>query len=259
MYNQKVEPFMGVSVKMGEDPFQFFRDLLIPSMIIFSLFFIICLTVFGEVFQPLFKYAESARWGQFIVRPSVIWSMMGSLLLVFRTLLWLHYKPFVPSHVDNAPSLTVVIPAYNEGPMVEKSIDSVVAAKYPREKLEVIVVDDGSKDDTWQYIKRAALRYPRIVKPIRFRKNKGKRSGLKVGFEQAKGEIVVTIDSDSVIEEKTLLAMVGPFRDPRVGAVAGKVAVYNKREGIIPRMLHVQYTLSFDVMRAAQSTYGAVY
>ena len=70
---------------------------------------------------------------------------------------------------------------------------------------------------------------------------------------------MVTIDSDSVIEANTLLAMAGPFRDPRVGAVAGKVVVYNRAQGTIPKMLQVRFILSFDFLRATQSTYRTVY
>jgi hyaluronan synthase len=157
------------------------------------------------------------------------------------------------------PSMTVIIPAYNEGAMVRMTIDSVVAAHYPRSKLEIMVVDDGSTDDTWQYIHGAALRYGELVKAIRFPQNKGNRAALEQGFRKARGEIVVTIDSDSIIEEGTLLAIAGPFRDKQVGAVAGKVAVYNRYKGLIPRMLHVRFILSFDFLRAVQSAYGMVY
>jgi hyaluronan synthase len=97
------------------------------------------------------------------------------------------------------------------------------------------------------------------VTAVRFPVNKGKREALAEGFSRARGEVVVTIDSDSVITKGSLLAMVGPFRDPEVGAVAGKVKAYNLEEGIIPRMLHVRYILSFDYLRAVQSTYRTVY
>jgi hyaluronan synthase len=213
----------------------------------------------GKVFQPLFADVRMARWSKVFVRPSMVWGAMGLLLLSFRTALWFIYRPFRPADAADAPKLTVIIPAYNEGQMVEKSIDAVAAANYPSDRLEIIVVDDGSKDDTWQYISRAADRYPGLVTPVRFPENRGKRSALEAGFLQAKGEIVVTIDSDSVIEPDTLLAIAGPFRDPSIGAVAGKVAVYNRQAGTIPRMLHVRYTLSFDFLRAVQSTYRTVY
>src|SRR5204863_4866005 len=75
----------------------------------------------------------------------------------------------------------------------------------------------------------------------------------------ASGEIIVTVDSDSVVERGALLAIAGPFCDPRVGAVAGKVAVHNRRAGLIPRMLHVRFILSFDYLRSAQSVFRTVY
>ena len=155
--------------------------------------------------------------------------------------------------------MTVVIPAYNEGAMVEQSIESVVAARYPRDRLQIVVVDDGSTDDTWKYIQRAAARHPGLVTALRFERNQGKRAALAAGFRAAHGEILVTIDSDSVIEPQALLAMAGPFRDARVGAVAGKVAAYNRDRGLIPRMLHVRYVLSFDFQRSVQSIYRTVY
>jgi hyaluronan synthase len=125
--------------------------------------------------------------------------------------------------------------------------------------LEIFVVDDGSKDDTWLHIQAAAKNYPSLVTPLRFSGNRGKRAALEAGFRRAHGEIVVTIDSDSVIARDTLLAITGPFRDPKVGAVAGKVVVYNRSQGVIPRMLQVRYVLSFDFLRAVQSSYGTVY
>ncbi len=213
----------------------------------------------GRVFQPMFNDFRACRWTRLFIRPSVIWGMMGLLLLSFRTLLWFRYRPFPSAAAADAPFLTVIIPAYNEGRMVEKSIESVANANYPSDRLEIIVVDDGSRDDTWKYIRKAASRYPGLVTPIRFPENRGKRSALETGFRQSKGEIAVTIDSDSVIEPDTLLAIAGPFRDPSIGAVAGRVAVYNRQRGTIPRMLHVRYILSFDFLRAVQSTYRTVY
>jgi hyaluronan synthase len=213
----------------------------------------------GKVFQPLFRAMAQAHFLQTIARPSLLWSLMGTLFLIFRTVLWFMYRPFASATHQDAPSLTVIIPAYNEGPMVQKAIYSVLEADYPRDRLEVFVVDDGSTDDTWQYISEAAEENPAIITAVRFPRNKGKRGGLEEGFRRARGETVITVDSDSVVEPGSLLAMTGPFRNPRVGAVAGKVLVYNRAEGLIPRMLQVRYVLAFDFLRAVQSTYGTVY
>jgi len=208
---------------------------------------------------PLFEIVERGHWHLLWLRPLVIWVCMGLVLMLGRTVFWLCYRSFAPAHADEAPLLTVVIPAYNEGAMVEVAIRSVAAADYPRERLEIIVVDDGSTDDTWRYIARTAQQFPQLVTAVRLERNQGKRAALAAGFRRARGEIVVTVDSDSEIERQTLAAIAGPFRDPRIGAVAGKVAVHNRRAGLIPRMLHVRFVLSFDFLRSAQSFFRTVY
>ena len=209
--------------------------------------------------QPLVDIARRQHWTLLWVRPTVIWITMGMVLLFLRTVLWLLYRPFAPVRTEEAPSLTVVIPAYNESAMVEHAIASVVAAHYAHDRLQIIAVDDGSTDDTWHYIRSAALRFPGRVTPVRLPANLGKRGALAEGFRRASGEIIVTVDSDSVVERGALLAIAGPFCDPRVGAVAGKVAVHNRRAGLIPRMLHVRFILSFDYLRSAQSVFRTVY
>jgi hyaluronan synthase len=238
---------------------QDFLDWVFGVLILGSLVFLVYTSFTGGLFNPLIQAIQVDRRMAWIIRPTLLWASMGSLFVVFRTVLWFHYRPFPPALSNEAPPLTVIIPAYNEGSMVEKAIQSVLAADYPQDLLEVFVVDDGSRDDTWYYLKRAARLYPRQVTAVRFPVNRGKREALAEGFSRARGEVVVTVDSDSVITKGTLLAMVGPFRDPAVGAVAGKVKAYNRQQGIIPRMLHVRYILSFDFLRAVQSTYRTVY
>ena len=236
-----------------------YADHIIHAMIFFG---IVSGCVFGfllPVFRPIVEFLDKHGWASFIIRPSLLWFVMGLTLLAVRTLLWLRYKPFAAVNQLDAPFLTVVIPAYNEGALVKRSILSAAAASYPRDRLEIIVIDDGSRDDTWQHIEAAAREHPDLVRTMRFPQNRGKRAALAAGFEQAQGEVVVTVDSDSLIEAGTLLAIAGPFRDPRVGAVGGKVSVLNRFESLLPRMIHVRYVLSFDFLRSAQSTYGAVY
>jgi hyaluronan synthase len=218
---------------------------------------LIYLAATGILYRPFL--GAHPHLEKIIIRPSIMWAIMGYLLVIFRTFLWMRYKPHPPCSFEEAPPLTVVIPAYNEGKMVEQTIYSVAAANYPKNRLEIITIDDGSRDDTWQYMQKAAQQYPDMVRTIRFEQNRGKRAALAEAFRIAKGEIVVTIDSDSVIERDALLELAGPFRDPQIGAVAGKVAVYNRKKNIIAKMLHVKFILAFDFLRAVQSTYGSVY
>jgi hyaluronan synthase len=209
--------------------------------------------------QPLVEVARREHWSMLWVRPTIIWISMGLVLLFMRTILWLMYRPSAAVLAEQAPRLSVLVPAYNEGAMVEETIASVAAAVYPSGRLEIIAIDDGSTDDTWHHILRAALRFPRLVTAVRLPANQGKRGALAEGFRRATGELIVTVDSDSVIERGALLAIAGPFRDPRIGAVAGKVAVHNRKASLIPRMLHVRFVLSFDYLRSAQSVFRTVF
>ncbi len=255
MSQEKLESLAGYAGRPNFDLW----DYAIKVSIVLGLVIIVYTSLTGHVFTPLFAAAERHRWARLITLPGFVWMSMGTVLLAFRTFLWFRYRPFEPADFASAPSLTVIIPAYNEGEMVGSTIDSVASARYPADRLEILVIDDGSRDDTWAHIERAAGKYPHLVTAIRFPENRGKRAALEAGFRQARGAIAVTIDSDSVIDSSTLLAAAGPFRDPKVGAVAGKVLVYNTTDGLIPRMLNVRYILSFDFLRAAQSTYGTVY
>lgn len=211
------------------------------------------------IFHGLVRSARHHEWGRYLVSPALTWTALGLLMLMLRTQLWFRYRTPPLADSADAPTMTVVIPAYNEGAMVARSIESVAQARYPRDRLEIFVVDDGSSDDTWLHIERTAADFPGLVTTLRFARNRGKRAALEAGFRRGRGEIMVTIDSDSVIEPDTLLAMAGAFRDPKVGAVAGKVSVFNPGDGLIPRMLKVRFALSFDFLRAVQSTYGTVY
>ena len=186
----------------------------------------------------------------------------GYTLLMFlfqglRTILWACYRPF-PLQDGDLPTLTIIIPAYNEGAMVEHSLYSVARSDYPREKLEIICIDDGSTDDTWEYIDRARQRYPGLIKTIRFPDNRGKKEGLYAGFTQGRGEILVTVDSDSVIEPSALRHLVAPLQqDAGLGAVAGNVRVYNRHASLMGKMQWVRY-VNLDFLRAAQSVYKTV-
>jgi len=255
---QAVLPQTAYSGEIGLEPGRGYR-FIVGTAIVLGLAAMLYAMLNGELFRPIRNAIEDGNLSASILKPSLIWLSMALLMLVLRTILWFSYRPFGSAMYESAPTMTVVIPAYNEGAMVEQSIESVAAARYPSGRLEILVVDDGSTDDTWTYIQRAAARHAGVVTAVKLERNQGKRAALATGFRAARGEVLVTIDSDSVIDTGTLLAMAGPFRDPRVGAVAGKVAAYNRDKGFIPRMLHVRYILSFDFLRSVQSTYRTVY
>lgn len=193
-----------------------------------------------------------------VAHPIGVVIVIQAIYTALQAVLWLRYRPFEPPANPAWPKVSVVIPAFNEGPMVERSIRSVACCAYPPDLLEIIVVDDGSRDDTFFHMQRVRREYPDRVRLVRFSGNRGKRAALESGFRAAKGEILVTLDSDSEVTPTTVHEMVVPFlAEAGIGAVAGQVAVLN-RNSHISCMLEVQYALAFDFGRAAQSVYRCV-
>ena len=193
-------------------------------------------------------------------------SRIGFCVVITTTLfyLWLAFNAFrykaVPGATDDElPKVTVVVPAYNEGHLVQETLRSLATGDYPKDKLQLIAIDDGSKDDTWSYIEKAAKEFPGQIMTIRQMKNSGKRRALYEGFKRATGDVLITVDSDSVVDHDTLRNLASPFvGDDDCGAVAGNVRVLN-RKAVIPRMLEVSFVFSFEFVRSAQSNLRTVF
>lgn len=228
----------------------------------------------GRLLVPLALLAVGQFWllrgrstGQWAPSLPTAWSLAqvlavcGLLMVLWRVVRAASYRPVPGLPDEELPEVTVIVPAYNEGRQVYETLRSIVAGDYPAEKLHVVAVDDGSKDDTWTWMKRAAARYGSAEHPIatvRCARNRGKRHALYEGFTRARGTVVVTIDSDSEICRDTLRNLVSPFVvDARVGAVAGNVRVL-RGKNFIARMLDVSFTYAFEFMRAGESAIDTV-
>jgi cellulose synthase/poly-beta-1,6-N-acetylglucosamine synthase-like glycosyltransferase len=151
------------------------------------------------------------------------------------------------------PFVSIVVPAYNEGPVIRQSIRSLLTLDYPC--YEVLVIDDGSTDDTSARALEAAAGSSR-VRVIR-KGNGGKSSALNLGLIQARGSLVLNMDADSKLSSNTLRACVRHFEDPRVGAVAGNIKVAN-RENLVTRLQAIEYIQGLALERRAQSSMQAV-
>lgn len=186
---------------------------------------------------------------------------IGALLvlnLVSRVCLWWRYRPTPTREGDAMPSITVLIPAFNEGAGVRRAIASVLASDYPAHRVSLTVIDDGSTDDTWTHIREAISTEPR-ARALRLPSNAGKRHALYRGLSEATSELVVTVDSDSRIDPDALRQLVAPFVDRNVGAVAGRILVDNREVNVLTRMLAARYILGFDLVRAYQSELDTVW
>jgi len=181
------------------------------------------------------------------------------VFFIYNVFLYLRYKPIESVSDDLLPTVTVIVPAYNEGKLVLDTLISLAESDYPVEKLQLLAVDDGSKDNTWQYMKLAKEKLGDRLSIYKQPENKGKRHALYRGFNLGTGEIFVTVDSDSIVKKDTLRNLVSPFVvNEDCGAVAGNVRVLNKDKGIIPKMLNVSFVMSFEFMRSVESRLGTV-
>lgn len=155
------------------------------------------------------------------------------------------------------PTVAIVMPAFNEEEAIAASIRSLLAVDYPTEKVEVVVVNDGSTDATLAEIDSIAGAEPR-VQLISFPQNRGKRAAMAAGIRATEAEIIAFVDSDSMLERDALRVIVQGFADPKIGAIAGHAEVLNSRETWITRMQAVRYFVAFRVCKAAESIFGAV-
>jgi poly-beta-1,6 N-acetyl-D-glucosamine synthase len=162
-------------------------------------------------------------------------------------------EPARPSAAQ-MPFVSIIVPAFNEGPMIAQVLESLLAVQYPR--FEVIVVDDGSSDQTFlralPFRRRAEVQYRVLTKS-----NGGKFDALNHGIAQARGEIVVCIDGDSLLHPDALRHCVAHFADPRIGAVAGNVRVANRGTGW-SALQALEYVVGYGVAKRAQSAARAV-
>ncbi|MFC9163107.1 polysaccharide deacetylase family protein [Streptomyces fungicidicus] len=146
--------------------------------------------------------------------------------------------------------VTVLVPAYNEAKCIENTVRSLMASDHP---IEVLVIDDGSTDGTARIVEAMGLPNVRVIRQL----NAGKPAALNRGLANARYDIVVMMDGDTVFETSTVRELVQPFGDPRVGAVAGNAKVGNK-DSLIGAWQHIEYVMGFNLDRRMYDILGCM-
>ena len=144
---------------------------------------------------------------------------------------------------NELPRVSVIIPAYNEEKSIEKTIKSVLESDYP--DFEVIVVDDGSKDNTYKLAKKFESSKVRIFT----KENGGKGTALNFGIKKAKGEIIFTMDADTFVDSKSMKNMVRYFKNSKVMSVTPAMVIH-KPKSILQRVQYVEYLLGLFLRKA---------
>ena len=158
--------------------------------------------------------------------------------------------PAAGSRRVQVPSVSIIVPAFNEAPMIREVLESLLAVEYSR--FEVIVVDDGSSDQTFLRALPFQRRRPDVEYRVLAKSNGGKFDALNHGIAHARGEIVVCIDGDSILQPDALRHLVSHFEDPAIGAVAGNVRVAN-RGTLWSSLQALEYVIGLGLVKRAQS------
>lgn len=138
------------------------------------------------------------------------------------------------------PSVAIVVPCYNEEHTVASTISSLLALEYPRELIEIIVVDDGSRDATYAAAKQFESD-PRVR--VFTKENGGKHSAMNFALDKTEAELIGCLDADSVVAPEALLKIVPVFENAEVAAVTPGIHVRNP-ETMLQHMQNVEYHLS---------------
>lgn len=160
---------------------------------------------------------------------------------------------------NELPKVSVIIPAYNEEKTIQLTIDSILKSDYPKNKLDILVVDDGSSDKTYE----KALKYKdKGVRIFKQEVNGGKGKALNRGIKESKGDFIFTMDADTTVDKKSLKIMTRYFKNPEVVSVTPAM-VTRETKTIVQRVQSVEYLTglflrkTFAALNAIHITPGA--
>jgi len=189
----------------------------------------------------------------FLFSVSVIWLMIIYQLIL--TLFGYKYRRYTErmgaqSNFSDAdlPPVSILVPARNEGVVIRKTLQKILSLEYPRDKMEVIVINDGSTDNTDSIIEEISLQDSRI-RPVNLSiisNGRGKAYALNKGLEFATYDLIAVYDADNNPEPSSLKQLiVHLISDPKLGATIGKFRTINKKKNLLTRFINIE-TLSFQ-------------
>ncbi|HHX8988306.1 TPA: glycosyltransferase family 2 protein [Listeria monocytogenes] len=161
----------------------------------------------------------------------------------------------VPEIPVEVPFVSVMVPAHNEGKVIVKTVESLLAFDYPVDRYEIIVINDNSSDNSAELLAAIQAKNPtrflKIINTYNITGGKGKSNALNIGFAESRGELVAIYDADNTPERQALRILVGEItNDAKLGAVIGKFRTRNRNASWLTRFINIE-TLSFQWMAQA--------
>jgi len=212
----------------------------------FSYFFILTI-----VFSLLYFYAISSVIVILLMVALVFTVVTNFIAVPLAILHWYREHTADSGPLKHYHKISIIVPAYNEEKVLSRTIENLLEAYYPNK--EIIIVDDGSEDRTWEVAQKYVQYGIKVVRRV----NGGKYAALNTGLTYATGEIVITVDADSLVNRSALVEIVRNFVDLDVGGVAGNLKVLN-RNNLITRLQSLEYLTQIEVVRRAFDNFGTV-
>ena len=194
------------------------------------------------------------------------YSIATAGFLLSRYLFGALYRP-IPVDLEYTPSITIVIPCFNEETWIAQTIISCLDQDYPLDKLEIIIVDDGSTDRSVEVIQETVkkiwqeadrFKTKERIRVFLQKHNQGKREAMALGINNARTELVAFVDSDSFLEPDAIRHLVQPMSDPKMAGVSGRTDVVNTYTNRLTKMQSVRYYISFRIIKAAEAYFDSV-
>lgn len=151
--------------------------------------------------------------------------------------------------VSYYPTVTVAVPCWNEEKTLASTLDSLISLDYPKDKVTIIVVDDGSKDKTFEIAKKYEEKYPNLVKAIH-KENGGKHTAVNLALSQSTSELFGCLDADSFVGKETLLTIVSYFEHHKEAMAVTPCIHIRSPKTLIQRMQAIEYLMGVFLRKA---------
>jgi cellulose synthase/poly-beta-1,6-N-acetylglucosamine synthase-like glycosyltransferase len=196
----------------------------------------------------------------FLLKAYMVFLMLLLLLYIVRHYFFTLNRAFGKQRLyyqdvldEDLPTVSVLVPMHNEEKVARYILDLLVASDYPKEKLEIIPINDHSTDRTKEILEEYAQKYP-FIRPLHRYGDlpRGKQNSLNDALKIAKGEVIIVYDADYLPPKGQIRALAIAFKDPRVGAVMGRVVPINSEKNLLTRLLDIERSGGYQVDQQAR-------
>ncbi|HBE9110461.1 TPA: glycosyltransferase family 2 protein [Clostridioides difficile] len=199
-----------------------------------------------NVSECLFIFSLFSIWSLLLI--NIILAMGGYIF---------YFKNFDKEvkEIDEYPMISILVPAHNEAKVIGRTVESLLLLNYPKSKMELIVINDNSSDNSKEILENIKDRYNNynftIINTDSLTGGKGKSNALNIGYTISKGDFIAVYDADNTPDKNALRYLVQTIvMNDELGAVIGKFRTRNKNKNLLTKFINIE-TLSFQWMSQA--------